>query len=272
MLTTVYKLLSTVVRSWIVIFIAGIAVFAIIRPALAQIAQQPVTLADYLSGNNVEVGTEEKDGYRQIYYIWDGNKVFITNANYTNSDPVTDGEYIAWMAQINEGWRIFVFNLLSNTAIQLTQSGINVNPRISGNSVVWETQDENGVWQIDLFDGASVRRITGGDMSLNPDIEGDYITYGRKDAADWRGSLYSISQKKEVDITTGERAKSPKLKGGKILLSDGKEEFPLMAGDLFVLDLVPLVATDSAKTVTQQDVLNELEALPPVATGSGNMN
>ena len=268
--------MKNIFKTWILPILISAGLFAGVRPILAQQLQGGITLSDYLKSNNVEVGSEEKNGYRQIYYIWNDNKVFITDTNYTNSDPVTDKENIVWIAQMDSGWRVFMYNILSGTTVQLTQTGINVNPRISGNSVVWEAQNEKGVWQVDLFDGKSVKQITQGDMSLNPDIEGGYIAYGRKDAVGWRGSLYSIKEGKEVDISTGENAKEPKLKNGKIYLladSGGKEEFALTAEDFFVLDLLPLAASDLPPTVSEVDILQELSdgAVAGEATESGDL-
>jgi len=245
-------------KFWILPLLISLGFFIVVRPIFAQLVQGQASLADYLTSNNVEVGSEEEGGYRQIYYVWDGNKVFITNTSYTNSDPVTEKENIVWMAQIDDGWRIFLYNILSGSTVQLTQTGMNVNPKISAGSIVWETQDDKGVWQIDLFDGKSVNQITSGDMSVNVDIEGNFIAYGRKDITEWRGSLYSIKMREEIDITTGEKANSPKLKDGKILLNNGSIEFPLKVEDIFTLDLAPLT-NNQIETVTSEQIMDELQ-------------
>lgn len=262
-----------VVKLWLLPLIISAGLFVVIRPALAQLSpEQQQTLSDYVKDHNVEVGTELKDGFRQIYYVYNGEKVFITTTNYTSANPITEREYVAWQSQIDSGWRIFLYHIPSGTTTQLTDFGINVNPRISGNKVVWEGQD-NGVWQVYLFDGIRVSQITSGDMSLNPEIEGDFIVYGRKDLAGWRASIYSLIEKKEKDIITGELAQDPKLNNGKILIRNisGKvEEFNLNPQDLFTLDLAPLTVDvpDVPETVTIEEILEELEA-EPVATESG---
>jgi hypothetical protein len=245
---------------WFIPLAASIALFIAVRPTFAQLAAGVETFKVTQVGE--EVG---ENGFRQIYYLdKDNNKVFITNSNYTNANPVTDGENVVWMGQVGEGWRIFLYNTLSSTTTQLTFTGIHVNPKVDKGKVVWEGQDEAGVWQVFLFDGTKIAQVTSGDMSLNPDIEGDFVVYGRKDLTGWRASLYSLKEKKEVDVTTGDLAQKPKLKGGKIILAGGEkeEEFALTASDLFVLDLDPLsVATTSASTqATFEEVAKELEA------------
>ena len=254
------------IKTWIVPLIVSIVLFITARPILAQQFQWEITLVDYLKSNNVGIGSEEKNGYRQIYYTYNENKVFITDTNYTNSQPVTEKEYIAWQAQIDNGWRIFLYHIPTNITTELTQSGNNVNPQVSGGKVAWERQVD-GVWQIFLFDGTKIYQLTQGDMSLNPDIEGNVIVYGRKDLSGWRASAYSLIEKKEVDITTGETVKFPKLIDGQIYLAKekgGVERFPLTADDLFILDLASLAPTNqnSPETVTLEDILQELEATP----------
>lgn len=256
------------IKSWLLPLIISSGLFLLVLPALAQLTpEQQATLSEFLKDNSVEVGTEAKEGYSQIYYVYNGQKLFVTDTNYTKSNPVTEREYIAWMAQLDNGWRIFLHHIPTGITTQLTQSGINVNPLISGNRVAWEGLDENGVWQIFLFDGLKVTQITAGDMSVNPDIEGDFVVYGRKDLVGWRAVIYSLIEKKEKDITVGDSAQKPKLVNGKIKLpkdGGGIEDFGLNPADLFVLDFAPLttVSPDVPETVTIEEILLELEATP----------
>ena len=246
---------------WILPLIVSLGLFFAVRPILAQLSEQDVELTQYLKINDVEVGSEERNGFRQIFYIYNGEKVFITDTNYPNANPKTEREYIVWQVQIDNGWRIFLYHIPTAVTTQLTQTGIHVNPQIDSGRVIWEGQDD-GVWQINLFDGISARQLTYGDMSLNPDIEGDFIVYGRKDSVGWRGVAYSLREKKEMDITTGEEAMAPKIKEGRIILADGTKDFPLTAQDLFVLDLAPLTGSNSIQSVSEEDIVEELEAIP----------
>jgi len=245
--------MNNLAKLWIFPVMISLVLFFLVKPVLAQIAL-PQGFVVSVVGD--EVG---ENGFRQIYYLDENNnKVFITSSNYTNSNPVTDGVNIAWMAQIDDGWRIFLYNISTKETLQLTYQGINVNPKIDSGKVVWEGQDEKKVWQIFLYDGVRVSKITDGDMSLNPDIEGDFIVYGRKDEAGWRGSLYSLKEKKEVDVATGDKTERPRLSGGRIILQD--EEFPLRVEDFFVLNLEPLSsnATPSASLVSEEEVREEV--------------
>ena len=260
--------------SWVAPILAAVTVFLIARPAFAQLATEQANLAQYLTANNVEVGSEAgENGFRQIYYVWQGQKHFITNSAYTNGEPDSQGEYITWMGQSASGaWQIFLYHIPTETIIQISSSQNNANSKVDKNGkVVWEgwaPDETGGKWQVFFFDGTKVIQMTFGDLSMNPDIDGDYIAYGRRDiTGTWRAVLYSISKKEAKDITVGIGAKKPKVRGNKIVLAGtgDEEEFPLTIDDLFLLDLVPLTATTSAtlsapETVSEEEIEEELQA------------
>ncbi len=250
--------------------VISMVLFTGLRPTFAQMVEGNKTLIDYLKTNNLEVGSEAVNGYTQIYYIFEGQKIFITEGAVNSNMPVTDGNEIVYRKSMAGGDQLFIYHLVTGQTIQVTSSGNNTNPRIDGKNIVWEGMvDEN--WQIFLFDGMKVYQITRGEVSVNVDIDGDYIIYGTKDiTGTWRSVIYSISNKKSKEVTVGISSKYPKISDGKIFLGMGKgEEFTLTAEDLFVLDLLSLPATQSGvagtginepSTVTIDELLQELEA------------
>ncbi len=261
-------------KSWILPILVSVALVLILHPLINQAIAQEDSLREALVNGEVKVGTEVgNNGFMQIYYDIKGDKTYITNTNYSNSDPIIDGEYIVWTGQSTDGaWQVFLYNILSKTTIQLSSSSNNTNPKIDDGKIVWEGWVSGDLpvqsgWQIFFFDGKSVRQLTSGDLSMNPEIAGDFISYGRQDiTGTWRGVVYSISRGKAKDITTGLASQKPEIRKGKIVLrGDGEEEFPLTAEDLFLLDLQPL-STDQSETVTEEEVRQELSA--PEATDS----
>ena len=193
-------------------------IFGLVQPTFAQIFEQDATLAQYVATNDIIVGSEAgSNGFRQIYFIFNGKKTFITRSNYTNADPVTDKGYIAWMGQVGGTWRIFLYHIPTGTTIQLSGGENNVSPRISEGRIAWEGWTE-GAWQIFLFDGASVRQVTKGELSINPDIEGDEILYARKGSqGEWRTIKYSLGDNQAVIIKRGPAAKRPKFRNGAVV-------------------------------------------------------
>jgi hypothetical protein len=257
-------------KSWILPILVSVALLLILHPLINQVIAQEDSLREALVNGEVKVGTEVgNNGFMQIYYDIEGNKAYISNTNYSNSDPIIDGEYITWIGQSTGGaWQVFLYNILTKTTIQLSSSSNNTNPKISDGKIVWEgwvsgVLPAQSGWQIFFFDGKSVRQLTSGDLSMNPEIAGDYISYGRQDiTGTWRGVVYSISRGKAKDITTGLASQKPEIRKGKIILKgDGEEEFPLTAEDLFLLDLQPL-SSDEPETVTQEEIREELTATP----------
>ncbi|HCM51546.1 TPA: hypothetical protein DIS56_00180 [Candidatus Saccharibacteria bacterium] len=181
-------------KTWIIPLLISVIVFAIARPTLARIAGGNAGLTEFLVSNNIKIGDEiGANGFRQIYYIWQGNKNFITNTTYSNGHPDTEGEYITWMGQsLGGAWKIFLYHILTGITTQLSTSSNNANPKVSKGKVVWERWVGGG-WQVFLFDGVRVLQLTEGDLSTDPNIEGDSVTYSRKNAAgDLQRKTHSI--------------------------------------------------------------------------------
>lgn len=233
--------------------------FITARPTFAQIVAGDIVFDNNLSNGTIKTGSAiGKNGYRQIFYDTGGTRKFITDEAYPNADPKIEGDYITWMAQIDGFWQILLYHVPTGKKMKLSNSSNNANPKLDGDRVIWESQ-VNGIWQIYFYDGIEIRQLTTGDMSINPDIEGDFITYSRRDTTGtYRSVIYSIKKDEAKEVTIGESSKKPVLNKGKILLTDG-EEFPLTADDIFLLNFndVPEVQ----KPVTSDDVLDEIKSL-----------
>jgi len=220
-------------------------------------AQEP-TLQEYLRSNNLPVGEETVDGYRQIYYLFNTQKHFITNSNSNSHMPASSGEYITYVTDINGEGQIFLYHITSGETLQLTRQSTNLQPKVSSNGwVTWEgwiPQENN--WQVFLFDLVSIKQLTQGDLSMNPEIEDEQLIYSRRDATgQWRAVAYSALEDKHVDISFGEETREPLLSNEKIFLNQGREEFPLTFNDLFLLDFIPL---SGPKTTTTEEIENEI--------------
>jgi len=257
--------MKKIFKNWLVPTFIAISIFFLVQPAFAQ-------TINVLSPDTV--GVESVDGYSQVYYEEGGSRNFITQGNVNSRMPFLTSGYIAYIRDINGLGQIFLYALDSGASTQLTFLGNNLNPRVDNKGrVVWEGWSyQDSTWQIFFFDGTSVKQLTTGDTTLNPDFSGDYISYGRRDVTDtWRAVVYSIKDNKSVDITTGEKARKPGIRNGEIYLGMGEvneEKFPLKVEDLFLLDLTSI----SESTSSANPILEELSATPsgipeiPIAT------
>ncbi len=241
-----------IIKNWILPITVALGLFLLIRPVMAQ----SVAVSD-----NISVGTTaDEEGFSQIYYKSGENQVIITNTRYTNGSPATDGKYIAWAGQVNGAWQIFLYDVATGVTTQITYTGNNVNPKVDKDGrVIWEGWDGE-TWQVFFFDGISTQQLTVGDTAINPEFGGDYISYGRRNSAGtWRAVVYSMIDKKSVDVTTGEETRKPKIsKNGEIYFGTNQEKFPLKVDDLFLLDLVSV----SESTFSADPILEELSATP----------
>ncbi len=250
-------------RSWLITLGISLLIFTLTRDVFAGLLEEESGIEEYLLTSDVQVGSESgEDGFQQIYYVYRGNKVFITSTNYANGEPETDGEYIVWMGQAGANWRIFLYHIPTSTTTELSGGSNNTNPKISEDKVVWEGWHD-GAWQIFLFDKTSVKKLTNGNGAVNASIEGDYVVYSeRSEAEQWTAVGYSISQDDYVDVTVGEEAKNVKIGDGQVVLVQGNgtsEVFPLTLDDLFLLELNPLgLEQDAPKAVSVDEIIDEL--------------
>lgn len=258
--------MKKIIISWFVPAIVSAGLFLMIRPVLAQTIDVPVIAS---------VGTEAVDGYTQIYFNGGGLKKFITSGNINSKMPVFADKYISYVTDINGAGQIFLYNISTDTKIQISFVGTNLNPKVDNKGrVIWESWDPSagsgqGTWQVFLFDGKSIKKLTSGDLSLNPDFGGEYVSYARRDiSGSWRSVVYSINDDKSVDVSVGEDSRTPKIKNGDIYLAAGspiEKKFPLSVSDMFLLNLAPLTSSNSGVSTLSGTILNELSASPSAA-------
>lgn len=234
--------------------------FYFVHPTFAQLLSDKERLAQLLATGNVTVGAEKGDnGFSQIYYVFENKKNFVTNDNFPHGGTMSQGENIVWMEQIDGLWQVFMHNIMTGNTLQLTFTGNNVNPKVSGGKVVWESWD-GATWQLYLYDGKVIRQITQGDLATNADIEGDYIVFARKNHAGlWRSEAYSILENKTVEVDVGNDTEYPHLDKGDIYVGPplvSQKKFPLKVQDIFLVDSV-----STPQSVTLESIQKELDAL-----------
>ena len=251
--------------SWLIPIMVAFLIFVAIRPTFAQIVEREVNLAQYLTVGDVEVAEETINGSRQIYYVFEGEKIFITEGGFTSRHPHTNGEFIVFVKDINGAGQIFLYHIPTDSTIQVTNSSTNLKPKVSKDGkVVWERWMRDR-WQIFFYDGARVRQLTDGDVSVNADIERDNIVYARQDATGgWRSVVYSISKNESKKMATGLASKKPKLRNGRIVLAGAgvEKQLPLTEGLLAPFSATPTPTTTVSipESVSFEEVAQELEA------------
>ncbi len=204
-----------IILNWLVPSLAAILIFVFVRPVLAEIVTSD-ELMQYISQNNLEVGDETVDGYRQVYYIFNDEKVFVTDFARKNShDPKVNKEYMVWVTDINGAGQIFLYHIPSDTITALTNSSTNIDPSVDENgNVVW-TRWVGDTWQIFFYDGMSIRQLTDGDPSVYAHIANGKIVFNRQDKdKEWRAVEYITSNRQANTLLTGLDSKFVELENG----------------------------------------------------------
>jgi hypothetical protein len=164
-------------------------------------------LTVYLQTHQLDLGNQEVKGYQQIYYIYNGERVFITEQGYNHVYAGASGQYIAWEGLLIDGGQIFLHNILTNSTIQLTSIGTNVEPSIYQDKVVWRSWD--GVhWQLYYYDGLQIIRITNDNYSsIHASVNASQIIYAKQlSADDWQAESYNLATGQTSVIRRGDEA------------------------------------------------------------------
>jgi hypothetical protein len=195
--------------------VLGLIIFGIAVGPFTRLVSAQANLNEYLFVNDVTVGVETVNDYRQVYYEFQGNKTFITTGPLNSHSPATRGQYITFVKNIQGAGQIFVYHVNSQTTTQLTFASTNLNPNVDREGrVAWEGWvDDQETWQVFYYDTLAMSQLTSGDTSVNPDIDSGFIVFDRHDrlAGLWHTVGYSINEKVTSDLATTIGATEPRI-------------------------------------------------------------
>jgi|SRR3989344_451696 len=222
-----------------------------------------VTKTLFAQGESQFVGLENHNGFTTVYLQSGEAKEFISKEGYNFNNPRVKGDYVVWAKEVGGVWQIERYHIPTKTTIQLTYERNNLSPSVSADGrVVWESFVDDS-WQIFYFDTLKIERITDTGVSINADVENEYIVFAQKEEiGEWAAKIYSVAERATKDIAVGTEYQNPVLLD-KAITFDG-ETFPLNVDDLFTLDLVPL--TSNIQPVTIEDIEAEIESLAQQAS------
>jgi hypothetical protein len=162
-----------------------------------------------LQSNDLALADGEVNGYDQIFYLYDGQTIQITDDNYDHISAVSSGPNIVWEGEVSGGSQIFEYNILTQALTQITSAGTNESPYISGNIVTWETWDGN-YWQVMYYDGINTYQITNNNFSTSyASTNGTEIIYAEQLGDNsWASESYNISNQVTTTINQGDTASS----------------------------------------------------------------
>jgi len=165
----------------------------------------PSELQQYLQNNQLNVYEEAADGYPQVFYTYNKQAVQLTDDGYAHLHPISDGQYVAWLAQINGQTQVFLDDVLSGTPIQLSQVSPNEGLVQHAGQLVWQGFDGQN-WQIYFYDGSTVHQLTSGDTSsINAAFNGSQILYATQlSTEDWQAYSYDVATGQASMIREGD--------------------------------------------------------------------
>ena len=200
--------LGRFLRQWLLPFLVAGGLIVALHPGV-QADPAPTTseLTTYLAHNSLQLGTQIVDGYEQIYYTYNGRQVFITSSSYNHVYQSASGAYVTWEGVFGDGGQIYLYNVLTQSTVQLSDHGTNSEPFIFTNQVVWRSWDGQH-WQINYYNGSTVQQITNANTSsVRPSTNGQQIIFAQQVATnDWKALSYDIASGQTSLIREGDEA------------------------------------------------------------------
>lgn len=181
-------------------------------------------LKGYLKDNQLQVGVAVNGQHQQVYYLYEGKKIFITEGASNRTWAKASGNFITWLEtpyQSNNSL-VFLYDVLSKTKTQLTFYGTSLRPVLDGYKVVWE--DHNGEKPaVMYYDGTSTVKLTDGMYpSVRPAIRGNKIAYAQEIGTDdWQVVVYDTETKQSEVFSRGKSSSAwPRFEGDNLLVDN----------------------------------------------------
>ncbi len=214
-------------KLWAPPVVIGGVLIVVANFALADPAPPPTELEQYLHSVELTPHSEVVNGYQQVYYYYNDQKVFVTNDSTNHTSPKSSGRYMTWIGSTDDlPGQIYFYDVLTDTTLRLSGFGTNSSPDLDGNRVVWE-QWNNGSRQVAYYNGLDVAVISSGYNSFRPRISGNKIAYVQYVPDDPSGKLWHVieydtdSGQSSLILTTSDGAQaSPHFTDGGQLKTD----------------------------------------------------
>lgn len=168
-------------------------------------APSSAELQAYLQQNQLNVYEATAGSYPQIFYTYNHQHIQLTTDDYIHLHPISDGQYVAWVAIVDGQSQVFLDDVLSGSVLQLSLVSPNEGLQLYHNQLVWQGWDGQN-WQIFYYDGSQVEQITNDSVSsFNAATNGSQVLYAQQlSADDWVAKSYDISSGQTATIREGD--------------------------------------------------------------------
>lgn len=209
------------ISSWLlpVIVVSGVLFFTHTR-IFAETGPSVSQLEAAIQQNNLPVGEATVDGYRQIYYVLNNERFYITEGRINHVAPSRSGSAMVWLEERGDGRHVFKYDILTGQKVRLTFVGTHQSPKIDGNNIIWEAWAGDG-WQVMYHNGETTAQLSNNRYSASRSvISGDHIAYAQLvGQGTWRVQEYTISSGQTTQVYEGPgRAAWPEYVDGELKL------------------------------------------------------
>lgn len=186
-INTRYKILHTRYKQ----IISWILAFAIVLPPYLTVfspfvfAKLQEAVKDF-GGNFTEksskyafIGIDTETG-TEVFFFDGSENIKITNNGVTDGNAQYDefSNKIVYQSLIDGIWQIFLYDVATDTTVQLSHDGTNnTDPQISQGQVTWQSWVD-GAWEVYFYDGLLSQRLTFNEThDIEPKISNGYVIW-----------------------------------------------------------------------------------------------
>lgn len=214
---------SLIIRLILIIISVVLAVF-VYRMLTKSDIPSTDELKNYLKESQLQVGVAVNGQHQQAYYLFEGQKIFVTEGASNITWARASGNFIVWVEtpyQSNDNL-VYLYDVFSKTKTQLTFYGSSLRPVLDGGRVVWE--DHNGEKPaVMYYKGSSTTKLTEGSYpSVRPAIHGNKIAYAQElGSENWQVILYDLDTKQSEVFSSGKSSGAwPRFEGDNLLVDN----------------------------------------------------
>jgi hypothetical protein len=170
-------------------------------------APSTTELQVFLQDNELSLFDEVSNGVPQVFYFFNHKPIQLTSADFGALHPISSGQYVAYLGIVDGLGQVFLYDVLSNSQIQLSLTAPNEGISMHHNKVAWQSWDGQH-WQIYYYDGSFVHQVSSGATdSMNAAINDQTVLYaqdvGGIGADDWKAQEYDMASGQITTVREG---------------------------------------------------------------------
>jgi len=133
---------------------------------------------------------EAYDGYTYGVIMDTPYLRYATPGTQNERSPDAFGWFAVWQRLTDKGWQIILYNAEDNKTYQVTDEyGDQINPQTDGRMIVWQGNQENGVWNVYMYDTQrpelGIKKLNSSAPAIKPNVSKGVVVWQQWENRNW---------------------------------------------------------------------------------------